>query len=164
MATRLWGREHELAIVHARLTDALGGHPSVVVLSGEPGIGKSSLLRELMATATEAGTEVLWGRGIVTGNAPPFSLWQQITSVPTPIEADRFAAYEAVRNAVLAHVPGLVVIDDLQWADASRVPAVRCRDLDLAGGVQRQAGLDAKDQLALDSDARPRHAEVAKVT
>jgi hypothetical protein len=40
------------------LNDARSGQPQLVVISGEPGIGKSRLVRELQRTATTRGVEV----------------------------------------------------------------------------------------------------------
>lgn len=49
-----------------RLLDALercaGGQAALVMLAGEPGIGKTRVAEELSARAGERGAEVLWGR------------------------------------------------------------------------------------------------------
>src|SRR5205814_7563368 len=44
--TPLVGREHESGIVRERWERAIGGEGQVVLLSGEPGIGKSRLVQE----------------------------------------------------------------------------------------------------------------------
>jgi len=44
--SRFVGRERELAILHARLTQAAQGHGQVVGIVGEPGMGKSRFLTE----------------------------------------------------------------------------------------------------------------------
>ena len=46
--SRLVGREHELALLLDRWEQAKGGEGQVVLLSGEPGMGKSRLLKELV--------------------------------------------------------------------------------------------------------------------
>ena len=56
------GREAELASLTVDLDAAVGGHGGVVLLGGEPGIGKTRLAEELAAKATERGALVLWGR------------------------------------------------------------------------------------------------------
>jgi predicted ATPase/transcriptional regulator with GAF, ATPase, and Fis domain len=44
---RLYGRERELADITAAFDDACGGRPSLLLVSGYSGIGKTSLIREL---------------------------------------------------------------------------------------------------------------------
>jgi predicted ATPase len=44
------GREHELVLLIERWNLAQDGEGQVVLLSGEPGIGKSRILRELRAS------------------------------------------------------------------------------------------------------------------
>ena len=56
------GREHELAELTAALDSALQGRGQLVMLVGDPGIGKSRLAEELANLADERGAEVLWGR------------------------------------------------------------------------------------------------------
>ena len=46
MMTVLVGRDKELAVMRSYLADARMGTSSVLVLEGEPGIGKSALLAE----------------------------------------------------------------------------------------------------------------------
>ena len=53
--TPLVGREHELGVLCERWTQAQAGNGQVVLLSGEPGIGKSRLVQELKAQVTQAG-------------------------------------------------------------------------------------------------------------
>ena len=59
--TPLVGREAELALLHARWAQARDGLGQVVVLSGEPGIGKSRLVQALHEhLATEPHVRVEW--------------------------------------------------------------------------------------------------------
>ena len=59
------------------LDDALAGHGRLLVIGGEPGIGKSRLAEELATAATESRAEVLWGRCWEAGGAPPYWPWAQ---------------------------------------------------------------------------------------
>ncbi|MGH8984348.1 MAG: AAA family ATPase [Acidimicrobiia bacterium] len=61
-APPLVGRVRELAWLDERLDDALAGTPQVLLITGEAGIGKSRLLRELQRRATARGAEVCRGR------------------------------------------------------------------------------------------------------
>ena len=61
-APPLVGRQRELAWLEQRLDDALAGRPQAVLVSGDPGVGKSRLVRELQRVATARGAEVCSGR------------------------------------------------------------------------------------------------------
>src|ERR1700756_5998334 len=56
------GRAGELAALTADLDAAVGGRGGVVLVAGEPGIGKTRLAEELAARASGRGAAVLWGR------------------------------------------------------------------------------------------------------
>jgi DNA-binding SARP family transcriptional activator/tetratricopeptide (TPR) repeat protein len=55
------GREAELAIARAAWDDAAAGHRQIVLVSGEPGIGKTRLAAEIAAHAVDRGATVLYG-------------------------------------------------------------------------------------------------------
>ena len=71
------GRQHEVGVLQAALDDAVAGHGRLVMLSGEPGIGKTSLARELSAYAQQRSAQVLWGRCYEGEGAPPYWPWVQ---------------------------------------------------------------------------------------
>jgi DNA-binding SARP family transcriptional activator len=71
------GRERELAEFAAGLQDAFAHRPSVLLLAGEPGIGKSRLADELTTQAEGRGAKVLWGRSWEAGGAPAYWPWVQ---------------------------------------------------------------------------------------
>jgi tetratricopeptide (TPR) repeat protein len=71
------GREHELRALRAALADTLEDRGRLVLLSGEPGIGKSRLADELALKASEAGATVVWGRCWEAGGAPAYWPWVQ---------------------------------------------------------------------------------------
>ena len=54
------GRQQELAVLDAALDDALSGQGQMVMLTGEPGIGKTRLAQELASRA-----ESMAGQGVV---------------------------------------------------------------------------------------------------
>ncbi len=72
------GRERELGELEARLGDALSGRGSLVLVGGEPGIGKSRLAEELSNLAVDRGAKVLWGRCWEAGGAPAYWPWVQV--------------------------------------------------------------------------------------
>lgn len=69
------GRERELDALERRLDAARGGQGSVLVLAGEPGIGKTHLARTLAEAADELGFSVLWGSCYEGDWAPPLGPW-----------------------------------------------------------------------------------------
>jgi hypothetical protein len=71
----LIARERELAELRGALDAALGGSGRVVLLGGEPGIGKTRLTTVLADEAESRGVPVWWGRGWEDGPTPPFWPW-----------------------------------------------------------------------------------------
>src|SRR6266536_1711889 len=110
VATPFVGREAELAALSADLDAAAGGCGGVVLLAGEPGIGKTRLAEELAAQATARGALVLWGRCWEGEGAPAFWPWVQVVR----------AYVKAGDPAALRHDLGAGAVDIAQV-----VPAVR---------------------------------------
>jgi DNA-binding NarL/FixJ family response regulator len=70
----LVGREHELDVLDRLLAEARRGSSRLVLVSGEPGIGKSYLLAELASRGRSAGCLVLEGRATELERDFPFGL------------------------------------------------------------------------------------------
>ena len=66
------GRAAELAKLRHHLQEARAGHGGLVLLAGEPGIGKTRLTEELTESASELGALVLAGRCYEGEWAPPY--------------------------------------------------------------------------------------------
>lgn len=71
----LFGRERELSALLAALRDAEGGRGSLLVLVGEPGIGKTRLGSVFGDQAAARGAQVTWGRAWEAGGAPAYWPW-----------------------------------------------------------------------------------------
>lgn len=90
----LVGRAIEMTQASAALADACAGQGGVVLLTGEPGIGKTRMAEELAWLANQMQAQVLWGRCYEGGSAPAFWPWVQIlhtylrTHDPTTLLAD----------------------------------------------------------------------------
>jgi DNA-binding CsgD family transcriptional regulator/tetratricopeptide (TPR) repeat protein len=132
------------------------GRGSSVLIEGEPGIGKSALVRTAVAKAPEVGCQVFWGAGDELGQALPLLPFLDGLRVREPstnprrnaivqllrgeIAADRGTDVPAVlAEQLLALVaeqcavqPTILVVDDLQWADQASVT--------LWGRLARSAG------------------------
>ena len=74
----LVGRERELAELGAALDDAEAGRGRLVLLVGEPGIGKSTLARTFATRAAGRGARLAWGRAWEAGGAPAFWPWVEV--------------------------------------------------------------------------------------
>ena len=71
------GRRREIGELVSALDDALAGHGRLVMLAGEPGIGKTRIAQEMGAIATQRGSLVLWGRCYEDDGTPPYWPWVQ---------------------------------------------------------------------------------------
>ena len=144
-AGSLVGRDSEMALLTGLIRDAARGRGSSVLIEGEPGIGKSALVRAAVAAAQEARCEVFWGAGDELGQALPLLPFLDGLRVREPatnprrntivrllrgeVTADRGTDVPAVlAEQLLALVaeqcavrPTILVIDDLQWADQTSV-------------------------------------------
>src|SRR5271169_1176068 len=144
-AGALVGRDSEMALLTGLIRQVARGRGSAVLIEGEPGIGKSALVRSAVAGAPEAGCEVFWGAGDELGQALPLLPFLDGLRVREPsanprreaivrllrgeIAADRGTDVPAIlAEQLLALVaeqcaarPAVLVVDDLQWADPASV-------------------------------------------
>lgn len=118
---RFVGRQAELATLDGALGDACAGRPRIVLVEGDPGIGKTALLRRCAHLA--AGATVVWASGDEAESIVDFGVVRQVfagMSVPAPSVSDPFAIGAAMLDALGAverRGPVVLVLDDLQWAD-----------------------------------------------
>jgi DNA-binding CsgD family transcriptional regulator len=75
---RIVGRTHELAMFREAFDRMLAGRRQLVLISGEPGIGKTRCAEALAEVAEDQGALVLWGRCREEAGAPPYWPWVQI--------------------------------------------------------------------------------------
>ena len=71
------GRKRELGELKTALDEALSGHGRLIMLVGEPGIGKTCTAQELVNIAESQGARVFWGRCYDGEGAPPYWPWVQ---------------------------------------------------------------------------------------
>ncbi|WP_168200333.1 ATP-binding protein [Protaetiibacter larvae] len=138
-------RSAELAAIVRALDEAAAGRARTVVLRGEPGIGKSSLLDAATRTASDRGFRVRRAGFTVLSSQAAFGLvwdWFGADALaaddssfdgPARLVRDLIRGHATAEPMALAyavhwlvaslaeHEPVLLVVDDLHWADdASR--------------------------------------------
>ena len=143
------GREGVLARALTLLDAAIDeGAPRVLLVAGEPGIGKSRLVRDLGAAAVERGAEVLVGRCHEGEYAPALWPWLGVVRaladerddpLLAPMLRDDVAGeaggsgtglrmFDAVVRLVqraATRRPLVVVLEDIHWADESSLHLLR---------------------------------------
>jgi DNA-binding CsgD family transcriptional regulator len=99
------GRTTELAILRGTLEAARAGHPPVVVVHGEPGIGKTRTVAEFARQAEEDDTAVLWGTCYQGGITYPYGPWAEaLGGFLDGIPGDRVASVLGADAAALAQL------------------------------------------------------------
>jgi DNA-binding CsgD family transcriptional regulator len=147
MDVRLVGREREFTTLHDRHAAARAGHGAVVLVAGEAGIGKTTLVERFRRSVTEAGQPVLTGRAVADEGVPALWPWRRLLA-DAPVEglapdlldagtgldasldpaAARFRAIDRTVAALraAAEPAGLVlVLEDLHWADDASLLLLR---------------------------------------
>src|ERR1700730_9927733 len=72
------GRVAEMAMLDEHLASARSGRGGLVLLAGEPGVGKTLLASEVADRSRRAGMAAVWGRCREDGGAPPYFPWVQV--------------------------------------------------------------------------------------
>jgi DNA-binding SARP family transcriptional activator len=88
----LVGRDEQLTALAAVLAGAAAGRARLVLVAGEPGIGKTRLAEEAARHAAARGAGVVWGRCFEGDGAPAFWPWVQVVrALLAEVPADRLA-------------------------------------------------------------------------
>ena len=130
------GRDDVLAELRRVVDEAVAGRGRLLLLAGEAGIGKTTMLTAAAGFAESRGVRVAWGWGWPGEGAPGYWPWVQVMrilglDIPWPAEdsgqpvgdapaSERFRLFDEVTSLLLAESriqPLLLLLDDLQWAD-----------------------------------------------
>jgi class 3 adenylate cyclase len=126
--SKLVGRRWEMSAVEGLLDRALGGYGAVVEVVGEPGIGKSRLVREVAAMAAVRDVEVFSAFCESHTSQVPFHAVARLLRAATGVEGlDAQAARARVRDQIPDADPedALLLDDLLGIADPSTaIPAI----------------------------------------
>ena len=141
----IFGRERERVLLGEALERALAGSGGVVLIGGEAGIGKTTLVADLVRTAAERDALVLAGGCFDLITTPPYGPWidllegypdaGNLPKIPAALRAGSMASvasqpelFELVREflVVLAgKQPTVIVLEDLHWADRASLDLLR---------------------------------------
>ncbi|GAA4533157.1 BTAD domain-containing putative transcriptional regulator [Amycolatopsis samaneae] len=122
------GRQDVLAVVDTTLRAAGAGRGGLLLVLGEPGIGKTRVAQAAVERATELGMAVAVGRCPDSEGVPELWPWMTVLRAldgEADAQPDRAAVpgsrlHAAIVTAVVAAAgrrPALLVLEDLHWAD-----------------------------------------------
>ncbi|MCI0803972.1 MAG: AAA family ATPase [Chloroflexi bacterium] len=124
------GRERELTLASFAVSEAYDGRGQLFSISGEPGIGKTSLAHELARIAADSGFSVFWGRCDIEASAQPYWPWftvirEIVSSYPGETLPEALGSKWATIENVLADsessLPPANHTSDPQNAESSRL-------------------------------------------
>ena len=142
----IYGRDRERAQLRELLDDAIAGHGSLVLVSGEAGIGKTTLVDDLIHEAEQQDCLVLTGGCYDLTTTPPYGPWREVLRAYQPSEggpplpswmgnpeemervgsqARLFDETRAFFESVAKRQPLVIVLEDLHWSDAASLEALR---------------------------------------
>ncbi len=137
----LVGRVREQNLLANHLTAAIAGQGSLVLVGGEAGIGKTTLVDALRRSAAAQGALVLMGRCYDLTDTPPYGPWRELydrlgdgderTTLFTATTGGSTHGRELfarVRETLVAHAtkrPLVIVLDNMHWADEASLDLLR---------------------------------------
>ncbi len=132
MAVELLERDPFLQTLDDLLVQAGEGRGRVALISGEAGIGKTSLVERFLEQH-QAPTRTLWGACEALFTPRPLGpLYDIAPQLQTPLralldgEVNRAALFATVLDELTRHpAPTIVVIEDIHWADEATLDLVK---------------------------------------
>ncbi len=140
------GRQRELELLRRRLAAMLAGRGGVVLVGGEAGIGKTTLVELLCRQALERGALVLTGHCYDLTATPPYGPWLEITdhyqagpglpALPDVLRrgtdisdlSNQLELFDVTRSffaSISISRPLVLVLEDLHWSDPASLDLLR---------------------------------------
>lgn len=140
------GRNQESATLRALLDDIRDGKGRLVLIAGDSGIGKTSLVESLASEAQALGAIILGGHCYDLDTAAPYEPWIDLLRSYRPTGAmpalpdglgnaelletlsGKDALYEQVAGfleALSMHRPAVVILEDMHWSDQASLELLR---------------------------------------
>lgn len=146
VATSIVGRHREQERLRQLLDRALDGRGGLALVSGEAGIGKSTLVDELAREARRRGALVLSGACYDLTTTPPYGPWteavrslssqssepRQPSWIESPEDLESFGSQDVLFEEARRFFAGLaserslvIVLEDLHWSDPASLEVLR---------------------------------------
>ncbi|HWV24853.1 MAG TPA: AAA family ATPase, partial [Thermomicrobiales bacterium] len=145
--TPIVGRSAEQVLLYEQLAGVAQGQGRVCLISGEAGIGKSTLVRDVVRQARELGFRVLSGQCHDLMASPPYGLWLDLVQryrmdhegedvvVPEPFADGRvgdvrdqnevFSKMWTFLAGIARGTTTVVTLEDVHWADPVSIELIR---------------------------------------
>lgn len=141
----VYGRDPELETLRAVLASALAGHGHFVLIAGEAGIGKTTLIQAVLDDVSSQAV-ILKGASYDLGSTPPYGPWLEILRANEPAldlaTRPSFVSSFGMDDAIVVgdalfddtvsfftsiaqERPLVLVLEDMQWADHASVELLR---------------------------------------
>lgn len=125
-------RETQLQELHAAYERARSGKGSTVLVSGEAGIGKTSLVQQF-ARELDSDARILWGACEALFTPRPLGPFYDVAhaiggTLSSRVEGDSKPVdlFHSLLEAIRAHDrPSVLVLEDMHWADHATLDFVR---------------------------------------
>ena len=145
-AAELVGRDEERRLLLDALDDARAGRGSLVLVSGEAGIGKSALVDDLKQIAGQQGFCVLWGGCYDLTTTPPYGPWLEALGRYRPSDdglqlprwavdsarieqlggrSELFRDFQQIFSDITSRHSLVIVLEDLHWSDQGSLDVLR---------------------------------------
>ncbi len=140
------GRDREQALLRELLDATIAGHGALVLISGEAGIGKTTLVEDLAQRAIESDVLILTGGCYDLATTPPYGPWIEILreypesdarpALPDQLrpgarmagidsQAALFDLIGRFLESIAETQPLLILLEDLHWSDPASLDLLR---------------------------------------